>query len=234
MRLSALHFARSFVLVVVCRVVPEMARVLLPRGPSTEPEMKTNRSSVLGDALARRRSTLRSRTGSITPITRDIGLVRPRPAERRSAEYVADIASTDLVTVACRTSAAEALRVAETRGVRHLLVVKDTELLGVLCTCDLATREPAAAVADWMSRPPITISSSAPIDLAAVLMRWHAIACLPVLRHGRLSGILTRRDLRSVGHEILEPPCQRCGDDHHVREDSKTGSPVCVRCLQAG
>lgn len=157
---------------------------------------------------------------------------RTRPAPRRTAEHVEDIASTSLVTVARCTSAGEALRVAETCRVRHLLVVENADLLGVLCTCDLAGCEPSIQVVRRMSTPPITISASAPIDLAVAIMRAHAIACLPALRQGGLSGVLTRRDLRSVGLELGEPRCLRCGDDHHVRQDAELGAPVCLRCLR--
>lgn len=177
---------------------------------------------------------LRARTTTPSPGDIEPSLARPRRVAPRSAEYVEDITTTDLITVGCGTHATEALRIAETAGVRHLLVARDTELLGVLCTCDLMTSQPGAAVSDVMSRPPITISLTSPIDLAAVIMRWHSIACLPVLHHGRLIGVVTRRDLRSVGHANLEPRCQRCGADRHVRAGAGTGPPVCVRCRRAG
>lgn len=161
------------------------------------------------------------------------GWWRRRPAPSRPAEHVEDVASASLVTVARDTSAQEALHVAATCGLRHLLVVEDAELLGVLCSCDLWGCKPSTAVGRRMSVPPITIASTAPLGLARELMRSHAIACLPVLRQGSLTGVVTRRDLRAVGHELAAPRCTICGDDHHVRIDAESGMPVCLSCLVA-
>jgi len=156
---------------------------------------------------------------------------RRRPALFRPATRVEDVASASLVTVARATTAAVALHVAATCRLRHLLVVEAAELLGVLCTCDIEACEPSTPVGRRMSVPAITIASSAPLDLALGVMRSHAIACLPVLRNGSLTGVVTRRDLRTAGHVLADPRCARCGDDHHVRTDAASGAPVCVRCL---
>jgi CBS domain-containing protein len=152
---------------------------------------------------------------------------------RGAAERVEDVASVSLVTVTRAASAEEALHVAATCRVRHLLVAEAAELLGVLCTCDLLTCPPTVRVGRRMSTPPVTIASSAPLDLAMTLMRSHSVACLPVLRQGSLTGILTRRDLRSAGVDFVEPRCGTCGHDHHVRTEPETGAFICVRCLAA-
>jgi CBS-domain-containing membrane protein len=159
---------------------------------------------------------------------------RKRPAPPRRAECIEDVATPTLVTVERTTPAASALHVAETCGVRHLLVVERAELLGVLCTCDLTECDPATPVGRRMSIPPITISGSAPPDLALTVMRAHGVACLPVLRQGSLTGIVTRRDLRAAGLDLAEPRCAKCGGSRHVRSAAGTGLPTCIRCLAAG
>jgi len=60
-------------------------------------------------------------------------------------------------------------------------------------------RKAAATVAaELMTTPAITISPTAPVTEAARLMRRHHISHLPVLDHGRLVGIVARRDLISI------------------------------------
>jgi acetoin utilization protein AcuB len=54
-------------------------------------------------------------------------------------------------------------------------------------------------VQDHMSRKVVTIGPQASVDDARKLLRRHRIRQLPVLRNGRLSGIVTDRDLRSTG-----------------------------------
>jgi acetoin utilization protein AcuB len=46
-----------------------------------------------------------------------------------------------------------------------------------------------------MTRRPYTVSPSAPIEEAALIMREKKIGCLPVVEEGRLVGILTETDI---------------------------------------
>lgn len=156
---------------------------------------------------------------------------RRRAAPAPRPERVEDVATSTLVTVERGTLAGSALHVADTCGVRHLLVVERAELLGVLCTCDLVSCDPGTPVGRRMSIPPITIAWSAPLDLALSVMRAHGFACLPVLRQGSLTGVVTRRDLRRAGLDLAEPVCARCGANHHVRSEPGTALPACLRCL---
>jgi CBS domain-containing protein len=55
-------------------------------------------------------------------------------------------------------------------------------------------------VEEVMSAPPLVIASDDRVDLAADIMREHEINRLPVVKHGRLVGIITRHDLiRAMG-----------------------------------
>ncbi len=60
------------------------------------------------------------------------------------------------------------------------------------------------SVADVMRRDLITIHPEAPTLEAIELMRRHRIGCLPVVREGRLLGIVTERDFMNVSAELLE------------------------------
>ena len=96
--------------------------------------------------------------------------------------------------------------------IRHLPVLKDGEkLVGILSERDIKQASPSPATAleireiyylldkvkvkQIMTRRPYTISSTAPIEEAALIIREKKIGCLPVVDNGRLVGILTETDI---------------------------------------
>ncbi len=64
----------------------------------------------------------------------------------------------------------------------------------VLCLEEIANAAELTA-SDVMTRRVVTISQEAPIALVAGLMHRHRMKCLPVVRDGRLVGIVSRGDL---------------------------------------
>ncbi|MEW6671637.1 MAG: CBS and ACT domain-containing protein [Thermodesulfobacteriota bacterium] len=67
-------------------------------------------------------------------------------------------------------------------------------------------------VKDWMSKPVITIDANDSMQTAMKLLKQHGIRMLPVLKNGKLAGILTDRDLKRTSasdattlevHELL-------------------------------
>ena len=67
-------------------------------------------------------------------------------------------------------------------------------------------------VKDWMSRPAITIDEDASMQDVMGLLKRHGIRRLPVMKKGKLTGIITDRDLKSASasdattleiHELL-------------------------------
>lgn len=60
------------------------------------------------------------------------------------------------------------------------------------------------AVSAVMKREPVTIEPEATILEAMGRMRRHRIACLPVVRDGKLVGVITERDLMPMAAELLE------------------------------
>ncbi|MBI5343589.1 MAG: CBS domain-containing protein, partial [Deltaproteobacteria bacterium] len=106
----------------------------------------------------------------------------------------------------------KAMDLLKDREIRHLPVLKDGEkLVGIVSERDIKLASPSPATAleireiyylldkvkvkQIMTRRPYTVSSSAPIEEAALIMREKKIGCLPVVEEGRLVGILTETDI---------------------------------------
>ena len=90
------------------------------------------------------------------------------------------------------------------RGFRHLPVVAEGRLVGILTDRDIrfhtsslspTPRTAADPVTVAMSSPPLTADPLDPVEDAARIMREHKIGCLPVLDGRELVGILTGMDL---------------------------------------
>ncbi len=96
--------------------------------------------------------------------------------------------------------------------IRHMPVLKDGEkLVGILSERDIKQASPSPATAleireiyylldkvkvkQIMTRRPYTISSTASIEEAALILREKKIGCLPVVEEGRLVGIITETDI---------------------------------------
>jgi len=121
---------------------------------------------------------------------------------------VRDVMVTDLLTVRPETTAREAYRLMRDRRFRHLPVLQDGRLVGILSDRDLrpVLLSPAlggARVADLMSEDLTTVAPDAPVEEAASLLVVKKIGCLPVLANGRLVGLVTETDLLAVLVELL-------------------------------
>ena len=124
-----------------------------------------------------------------------------------------------LITIELGASVAQALRLIAERGVSHLLVMERERLAGVVCACDLEQIGADAAIdACACAHPPLTVESASTAFDAAREMLTREVSCLPVMRAGRLVGIVTASDLRRAG--LLDPAsgrCAACGSRDHVR-----------------
>ncbi len=121
---------------------------------------------------------------------------------------VRDVMSTDLVTVNPTEAARRAYELMRDRRIRHLPVVADGRLVGVLSDRDLrpillSPGLAGARVGELMSENLTTISPDALVEDAASLLVVRKIGCLPVVDGDRLVGIVTETDLLAVLVELL-------------------------------
>ncbi len=79
-------------------------------------------------------------------------------------------------------------------------------------------QERGRKVDDVMTRDPVTADEETPLDDLVALMEKNGIKRLPILRDGKLVGIVTRANLlravASMAREIPDPTA----DDEHIRE----------------
>jgi len=135
---------------------------------------------------------------------------------------VSDVMRTKVVTVPPGTPLAEALRLTRQRGIRHLPVVSDGALIGIVSDRDLRRALPplasapaglapqlaAVPVERVMTHPVITTGPRVSIEEAGCVMVSEKISALPVMEGGRLVGIVTETDVvtlltRALG--VAEP-----------------------------
>lgn len=122
-------------------------------------------------------------------------------------------------TVTSANSIPEAQAMMTKHKVRHLPVVDDGKVVGVISANDIAAALPSKAttlstseatylisklnVDKVMSRPPITIAPDALLEEAAVLMRNKKIEMLPVVADRELLGVITESDILDSFIDIL-------------------------------
>ena len=122
--------------------------------------------------------------------------------------------TTDLFTVQEDESLDLVASLMEWERIRHVPVedshhrlvglVSYRTLLRLMARGSLADGKKTTAVGDVMRKDPVTISPETPTLEAIRLMRNHRIGCLPVVKNGRLVGIITERDFMNVSADLLE------------------------------
>jgi len=132
---------------------------------------------------------------------------------------VKDRMTPEPVTITPFTSFPEAVRIMREKGIRHLPVMEQEKLVGVVAWMDLLHALPSMAktlsvfetnyllanlhIQDVMSSPAITVPEDAPLEEVARLMVDKEIGCLPVMRNGAMVGLITETDIFETFVEIL-------------------------------
>ncbi len=118
---------------------------------------------------------------------------------------VKDVMKSPVLTVGPEVALEDAYRLLLEKGIRHLPVVAEGKVVGILtdrdirlATSHLNPKGPCpgcAQVGEVMTREVITAHPLDPVEEAARVMRERKIGCLPVLEDGALVGIVTGIDL---------------------------------------
>ncbi len=99
------------------------------------------------------------------------------------------------------------------KNIRHVLVEDDQHrLTGIvsyrslirLMAEDFGRGEEAPPVKMIMERDPVSVAPETPTLEAIDLMRQERVSCLPVVKHGKLIGIVSERDFLPIAYELLE------------------------------
>jgi acetoin utilization protein AcuB len=120
---------------------------------------------------------------------------------------VKDSMTREVVVLSPRTTAAEALALCRERRIRHLPVLEEGRLVGIVSDRDLRSAAPAFGdperasalekirISDVMARDVVSAHPDDPIEEAANRMRERKIGCLPVVKYGEMVGIVTSSDV---------------------------------------
>jgi acetoin utilization protein AcuB len=150
---------------------------------------------------------------------------------------VQDIMQRGVIVVSPKQKLPELMHLLRRRGVRHLPVMEEGSLVGIISDRDLKgavaslvagqggsspeSPSPELTAADVMTRAVVTVAPMFSVEEAARLMVTKKISALPVTEGGRLVGIITETDvlhlfIRALG--VTEPSSRidvTLGDEAH-------------------
>ena len=140
-----------------------------------------------------------------------LSMQRPLVSEQRQPLRVGDIMSVSPVTITPSTSVHEAQTLMQQRKIRHLPVLQDGRLVGMLSDRDirLVLPSPATSLTVWeirhllekltvgevMTYFVMTTAPDCPVTEAVGRMLGHKVGALPVVEDHQVVGILTRTDI---------------------------------------
>lgn len=114
------------------------------------------------------------------------------------------------ITLGANQPLATAHKLMREHRVRHLPVLRDGELVGVVSDRDLGFIESlkdvdpnTVAVEEAMSVDPFTLAPDAPLELAAVEMARTKLGCAIVIDNGEVVGVFTTNDALRALQDLL-------------------------------
>lgn len=132
---------------------------------------------------------------------------------------IKDRMSKPVISVEPETPILEALKMMQRENIRRAPVLRDGKLVGIVSDKDILNASPSDAttlsiwelnylvsrikVSDIMTRDVRTVDESTPIEEAARIMADNKIGGLPVMRDGRVVGLITETDLFRILLELM-------------------------------
>jgi predicted transcriptional regulator len=152
-----------------------------------------------------------------------------------STSLLGSLVRRPLIVIAADATVLNALAVARCEHLHHLPVVRDTLLVGLVCTCDLDDAALESRVDAVMSYPVVALTPGDSLHDAALAMRDNDIGSVVLIENGRACGIVTRGDLLSARPELEavlgKTRCECCGLTRHLRRNER-GDTLCIYCLK--
>ena len=124
-----------------------------------------------------------------------------------------------VITVTPDTPIHEALNLMRLEQIRHIPVIQNGKLVGIVANEDLvyASPSPATSLSIWeinyllsritvkeiMTKEVLTVAEDTPIEEAARVMAEHKIGSIPVMRGDEVVGIITETDLFKIFPELM-------------------------------
>jgi len=124
-----------------------------------------------------------------------------------------------VISVAPETPIHDALALFKKEHIRRAPVIKDNKLVGIISETDLlnASPSPVSSLSIWemnyllskvtvkqvMSKKVMTVEEDTPIEEAARIMADNKIGGLPVMRSGKVVGIITETNLFRIFIELM-------------------------------
>lgn len=134
--------------------------------------------------------------------------------------FVRDWMTKKVITISPDDSLIDAAVLLKEKKIKHLPIVKDGRLVGILSDRDIKEYSPSKSTSldvfeiryllgktkcgDIGKTNVITTDPDTPIEEAAILMIDHNIGCLPVIEKGKLVGIISDKDLFKVIVDIMK------------------------------
>lgn len=128
--------------------------------------------------------------------------------------FVSDWMTRKVFTIAPENSVTDAISLIKGKNIKHIPVLKDGRLKGIISDRDIKEFTPSKAttldvyelhyllaktkVKDVMKTRVITATPDTPVEEAAMMMHDQNVGCLPVMDHGTLTGIISDKDIFRV------------------------------------
>lgn len=124
-----------------------------------------------------------------------------------------EIMTTEVQTVSPAMSAEQAWQIMSQQGIRHLVVTRGRDVVGVLSARDAGGRSGASVrsgrtVEELMTSPVATVAPTDTVRTIAKAMRGRTIGCVPVVDRSRLVGIVTLSDLLDLLGRGIDRPAK--------------------------